>query len=156
MKKRLWSGVVIIASLSVAALGVAAFVGAEAAQRPAGSAGGGAAGNVQRGQYIVESVAMCGECHTPRDSQGQLDNARWLEGAPMWFTPVIPHPDWAFRAPALAGLPSFTDADMSMILEKGLQPTGRPIRPPMHVFHMTHEDATAVIAYLRSLPQPTN
>jgi hypothetical protein len=152
MKKRWWRLVVVVAALGVAILCVAGW----AAQRPVGQAAVAAAGNVQRGQYLVENVAMCGECHTPRDSQGQIDNARWLEGAPMWFTPVVSQPDWAYRAPALAGLPSFTDADMSMILEKGLQPTGRPIRPPMHVFHMTHEDTMAVIAYLRSLPAATN
>jgi hypothetical protein len=152
MKKGLWSVVIVVAGVFAGALCVAAW----AAQRPAASAAGAAAGNVQRGQYLVEDVGMCGECHTPRDSQGQIDNARRLEGAPMWFTPVVMQPDWAFRAPALAGLPSFTDADMSMILEKGLQPTGRPIRPPMHVFHMSHEDAMAVVAYLRSLPPAAN
>ena len=140
----------------VGALCLCAFMAAWAAQKPAGGPAGAAAGNVQRGQYLVENVAMCGECHTPRDSQGQTDNARRLEGAPMWFTPVVAQPDWAYRAPALAGLPSFTDADMTMILEKGLQPTGRAIRPPMHVFHMSHEDAMAVISYLRSLPPTTN
>ena len=140
----------------VAALFLGAFVAAWAAQKPAGATAGATGGNVQRGQYLVESVAMCGECHTPRDSQGQIDNARRLEGAPMWFTPVVTQPDWAYRAPALAGLPSFTDADMSMILEKGLQPTGRAIRPPMHIFHMNHEDALAIIAYLRSLPPASN
>jgi Cytochrome c len=149
MKKGQWGVVIIIAALSFAAF---------AAQKPSRSVPGAAAGNaqVQRGQYLVENVAMCGECHTPRDSQGQIDNSRWLEGAPTWFTPVTNFPDWAYRAPALAGLPSFTDADMTMILEKGLQPTGRPIRPPMHVFHMSHEDAMAIVAYLKSLPSPTN
>jgi hypothetical protein len=38
------------------------------------------------------------------------------------------------------------------VLEKGLQPTGRAIRPPMHVYHMSHDDATAIMAYLKSLP----
>lgn len=107
---------------------------------------------VERGRYLVESVAMCGECHSPRDAEGQLDHARWLSGAPIWFSAVIPEPDWAFRAPPLAGLGSFTEADMTMVLEKGLQPTGRPIRPPMHVYHMTHDDAMAIVAYLRSVP----
>lgn len=149
--KRGFSVVMVVAALSLGTL-----VAGWAAQKPAGAAAGATAGNVQRGQYLVENVAMCGECHTPRDSQGQTDNARRLEGAPMWFTPVVTQPDWAYRAPALAGLPSFTDADVSMILEKGLQPTGRAIRPPMHVFHMNHEDAMAIIAYLRSLPPATN
>jgi len=107
---------------------------------------------VERGRYLVENVAMCGECHSPRDAEGQPDHARWLAGAPMWFSAAIPESNWAFRAPALAGLGSFTDPDMTMVLEKGLQPTGRPIRPPMHVYHMSHDDAAAIIAYLKSLP----
>ncbi len=125
---------------------------AMAAQNPTPKAGAAAGGSVERGRYLVENVAMCGECHSPRDAEGQLDHSRWLQGAPMWFTPTVMQPDWAFRAPALAGLPSFTDSDMEMILEKGLQPDGRAIRPPMHVFHMNAEDTAAIIAYLRSLP----
>jgi hypothetical protein len=123
---------------------------AAAAQKPASTAGAGGS-QVDRGRYLVEDVAMCSECHTPRDSEGQLEKWRWLQGASVWFTPNQTYPNWAYRAPGLAGLPGFTDADMTMILEKGLQPDGRPIRPPMHVFHMSHEDAMAVVAYLRSL-----
>jgi len=123
-------------------------VAAQNAPQKANSAAG---GNVERGRYLVEDVAMCGECHSPRDSQGQPDHSRWLQGAPMWFTPTMMQPDWAFRAPALAGLPSFTDADMTMVLEKGLQPNGRAIRPPMHVFHMSHEDSMAIVAYLKTV-----
>lgn len=125
---------------------VAASAIAASAQRPpAGNA------QVERGRYLVEQVAMCGECHTPRDSQGELDRSRWLQGAPTWFAPIHPTTNWAYAAPALAGLPSFSDADMTMVLEKGWQPNGRPIRPPMHVYHMSHEDAQAIVAYLRSL-----
>jgi mono/diheme cytochrome c family protein len=124
---------------------------AGAAQNTLQKANSAAGGNVERGRYLVEDVAMCGECHSPRDSQGQPDHSRWLQGAPMWFTPTVMQPDWAFRAPALAGLPSFTDADMAMVLEKGLQPNGRAIRPPMHVFHMSHEDAMAIVAYLKTV-----
>ena len=42
--------------------------------------GGGA---VARGKYIVERVAMCGQCHTPRDTDGTPERARWLQGAPV-------------------------------------------------------------------------
>jgi mono/diheme cytochrome c family protein len=107
---------------------------------------------IERGRYLVEQVANCGECHTPRDAEGQLDDSRWLQGGPTWFTPIHATTTWAYSAPALAGLPSFTDQDMTVILEKGMQPDGRLIRPPMHVYHLTHEDAQAIIAYLRSLP----
>jgi hypothetical protein len=54
--------------------------------------------------------------------------------------------------PALAGLPSFRDEQMFRVLEKGTGPEGEVLRPPMHVYHMKHEDAEAIIAYLKSLP----
>ncbi|HEV2177988.1 MAG TPA: c-type cytochrome [Terriglobia bacterium] len=127
------------------------FAVALSAQKPARTPKAVPGGAAERGRYLVEDVGMCGECHSPRDAQGNLDRARWLQGAPTWFTPVHAMRNWAYTAPALAGLPSFSDADMTNILEKGLTPEGAPIRPPMHVYHMTHEDAAAIAAYLRSL-----
>lgn len=35
-----------------------------------------------RGREIVEALAHCGECHTPRNALGGMDMARWLAGAP--------------------------------------------------------------------------
>ncbi len=107
---------------------------------------------VERGRYLVEDVAMCQECHTPRDSNGELDHSRWLEGAPIWIMPVHSTSNWAMRAPGLAGFQGFTDEQGEMVLEKGLDPNGLPIQPPMHIYHMNHADAQAIIAYLRSLP----
>lgn len=106
---------------------------------------------VARGKYLVEQVAKCGECHTPRDSEGNLDGSRWLDGATIWIRPVHHMNNWAEWAPRLAGLPSFTDDQAEAVLEKGIGPNGAPIRPPMHVYHMDHADAFAIIAYLRSL-----
>jgi hypothetical protein len=95
---------------------------------------------------------MCGECHTPRDSRGNLDRSRWLQGAPIWIVPVREDPNWANRAPAIAGFEGFTDEQGEQILEKGVGPNGLPIQEPMHIYHMSHEDAMAIIAYLKSLP----
>jgi mono/diheme cytochrome c family protein len=36
----------------------------------------------ERGRYIAEAMAHCGECHTPRNALGGLDTGRWLGGAP--------------------------------------------------------------------------
>lgn len=35
-----------------------------------------------RGREIVEALAHCGECHTPRNALGGMDMSRWLAGAP--------------------------------------------------------------------------
>ena len=109
-------------------------------------------GSVQRGRYLVEDVAMCEECHTPRDANGNLDESRRLQGAPIWITPVRKTTNWAMRAPGLAGFDEFTEEQGEQILEKGVGPNGLAIQPPMHIYHLNHADAQAVIAYLRSLP----
>jgi len=113
---------------------------------PAGQA------SVERGKYLVENVAMCTECHTPRLPNGELDHSRWLQGAEVWITPVHPDPNWAMRAPGLAGLQGFTDEQAEEVLEHGVGPNGLPIQRPMHIYHMNHEDAMSIIAYLKSLP----
>jgi mono/diheme cytochrome c family protein len=107
---------------------------------------------VDRGRYLVEELAKCAECHTPRDASGNLDPNAWLQGAPIWITPVRPIQNWADRAPDLSGLPSFTNEEMERVLEKGTGPEGEVLRPPMHIYHMNSADAKAIIAYLKSLP----
>jgi hypothetical protein len=107
---------------------------------------------IERGRYLVEEVAKCPECHTPRNARGELDRNAWLQGAPIWIMPVRPIPNWAERAPALVGFGSYTEAQGERVLEKGTGPEGETLRPPMHIYHMKHEDAKAIIAYLSSLP----
>ena len=117
------------------------------------SANGATNSEIERGKYLVENVAMCVECHTPRNERGELRQDAWLSGAPVWIRPVAPIPNWADHAPALAGWPSFTEEQGERILEKGTGPEGEELRPPMHIYHMKHEDAKAIIAYLKSLPR---
>jgi mono/diheme cytochrome c family protein len=106
---------------------------------------------VSRGRYIVEDVAMCGTCHTPRRADGSLDLSRWLAGAPVPYLAARPTQDWPIMAPRLAGSPPATNAGMVTLLTTGIWITGQPLRDPMPHFHMTRSDAEAVVAYLRSL-----
>jgi mono/diheme cytochrome c family protein len=108
---------------------------------------------VEHGQYLVEEVAKCPECHTPRNERGELKRDAWLRGARTWIRPVAPIQNWADRAPSLAGLPSFTDEQAEHILEQGTGPNGEELRPPMHIYHMNHADAQAIVAYLKSIPR---
>src|ERR1700687_2155801 len=117
------------------------------------NSGAGEKGEVERGRYLVEEVAKCPECHTPRDGRGELRADAWRRGAPIWIKPVAPISNWADRAPPLAGFPSFTEEQGERILEKGTGPEGEELRPPMHIYHMNHADAKAIIAYLKSLPR---
>jgi mono/diheme cytochrome c family protein len=122
-----------------------------APQKSAAPASAAPQGLVERGRYLVEDVAMCEECHTPRDAAGNLDEARRLQGAQIWIMPVHANPNWAMNAPALAGFGGYSEEQGEAILEHGLGPNGVPIRQPMHIYHMNHADAQAIIAYLRSL-----
>jgi len=107
--------------------------------------------DVARGKYIVEDVAMCGQCHTPRDSNGHLDQNHALEGAAVILVPPNPDPNWPLKAPRIGGTPPASDADMVKLLTTGVWTDGRPLRFPMMPFRMNEADARAVVAYLRSM-----
>jgi mono/diheme cytochrome c family protein len=107
--------------------------------------------DVARGKYIVENVAMCGQCHTPRDSQGNPDRSRWLQGGPVPYQPSTPVSDWPQMVPRIGGTPPAPDADIIKLLVTGIWTTGTTLRAPMPQFRMTVADAQAVVAYLKSL-----
>jgi mono/diheme cytochrome c family protein len=108
-------------------------------------------GDVARGKYLVEGVAMCGECHTPRNSSGGVDRSRWLQGAPVRWAPVEGASNWPLIAPRIGGNPPASDADMIKLLTTGVWTTGKPLRFPMMPFRMSASDAKAVVAYLKTL-----
>jgi mono/diheme cytochrome c family protein len=137
--------------------GIAATILITPANRPVSAAQTNSAaadkGEVERGRYLVEEVAKCPECHTPRNERGELRADAWLRGAPIWIRPVAHITNWADNAPSLAGFPSFTEEQGERILERGTGPEGEELRPPMHIYHMNHADAKAIIAYLKSFPR---
>lgn len=111
----------------------------------------GATSDVARGKYLVEGVAMCGQCHTPRDGNGNPDQRRWLQGAPIrWLSPDN-DPNWPLSAPRIGGTPPANDADMVKLLTTGIWTTGERLRAPMPQFRMERSDAEAMVAYLKSL-----
>ena len=111
----------------------------------------GAATDVARGKYLVEGVAVCGQCHTPRDSNGNPDRTRWLQGAAVPWMPAQPDSNWPLSAPRIGGTPPADDADMVKLLTTGIWTTGDRLRFPMPQFRMDRGDAEAVVAYLKSL-----
>ena len=106
---------------------------------------------VVRGKYLVENVAVCSQCHTPRDSQGRLERSRWLQGGSLWIMPAQPTENWPQQTPRIAGTPPGTDAQMTMLLTTGIWIDGKQLRPPMPQFRLSVEDAQAVVAYLKTL-----
>src|SRR3954467_4042434 len=127
-------------------------VGFSQTSAPASASTSAKPGQIEHGRYIAEEIAKCSECHTPRTGLGALDRTRWLQGASIWIEPIPHFPNWADRAPALAGLPGYSDEQMRRVLQQGMGVNGQPLQPPMHEYHMNAADSQAVIAYLRSLP----
>jgi hypothetical protein len=113
--------------------------------------GGGASSQVARGKYIVDGLARCTRCHTPLLENGQRDQAHYLMGAAVVIRPTYSAPNWALRAPRLAGGPPMTVDEFVRLMTTGIAPTGTYLNPPMPQFRMTRSDAEAVFAYLSSL-----
>lgn len=139
----------VVALAMVAASGSCPASAQEAKSAPGQPLGSGDA--VARGRYIVEDVAMCGTCHTPRLSNGQLDRSHWLKGGPVPYQPAYPASDWPLTEPRIGGTPPTSDAGMITLLTTAVWIDGKPLRDPMPKFHMSQSDAQAVVAYLKSL-----
>ena len=124
---------------------------APAGPAAAGRQAAGITGNIEHGRYIVHEVAMCFECHSPRDDQGNIILSQEFEGGPIPVRPPWPN-DWALIAPRNKGLPGYDDAQaMRLLTEGAIGRDGKQLRRPMPRFHMSTQDASDVIAYMRSL-----
>ncbi len=131
--------------LSFAAGGLLATVCVSAQTQPS------SAELIERGRHLVQDVVGCGDCHTPRLPDGQLDPAKVMQGAVLGFKPLVEMP-WNPAAPSVAGLVGRDDPTVLHVLTKGVRPDGSMPLPPMPGFRMSDDEAKAVIAYLRSLP----
>jgi mono/diheme cytochrome c family protein len=103
------------------------------------------AAQLAQGNYIVNNVGMCMDCH------GQN-----MHGGPLAFGPLGAMPEgvkFATRASNLVALSHtrWTVAQMSSFLQTGTTPRGGKADPPMPQYRMTAADADSVAAYLLSL-----
>jgi len=159
---RTWTAVLTAAVL----LGIAALLAAQQQQQGkpangaprvgANGATGANSGAVARGKYLVEGVAYCTNCHTPRDSKGEFDRSKWLQGGPLFWQPAHPLQNYPQLVPRIAGTIPATDDEMITLLTTGVWKDGTHLREPMPQFRFTKEDAQAVIAYLKTLNPATD
>ena len=108
----------------VAVFGIPGMVFASSAATPQSA-------KIARGKYLVENVAMCGDCHSPHDEKGEPVPGKVLKGAVLMFKPTIPMPVWADKAPNIAGLPGWQDDAAVKFLMTGIAYNDLPARPPM-------------------------
>jgi mono/diheme cytochrome c family protein len=115
---------------------------------------------VERGKYLV-TMGGCSDCHTPGTFLGHPDMSRYLGGSDVGF--AIPGLG-VFAGRNLTpdketGLGNWTTAQIVKAFTTGIRPDGRtlaPVMPYADFSHLTHADALAIAAYLKSLKPVKN
>ena len=106
---------------------------------------------VARGKYIVENVAKCTECHSPRGQDEELGKGLSLSGAQLEFKPITPNASWAESAPNIRGIKGYNEEAAVTLFSRGIAKNYGELAPPMPSYKMTEDDANAVYKYLKSL-----
>ena len=105
-----------------------------------------------RGAYIAEALAHCGECHTPRNPAFGLDNQRKFAGAAYgWLA-------YNITSDRGTGIGSWSEEDVFAYLTKGHAMDRGTASGPMgevvdySLSQMDPADIRALVTYLRSIP----
>ncbi len=110
-----------------------------------------------RGAYLVEALAHCGECHTPRNLFQALDNRSKFAGAVTggWRA-------FNITGDPTSGVGDWTEAALAHYLATGhaegrgtaAGPMGEAV--DLSLVHLTSEDIAAMVTYLRTVPPISN
>jgi mono/diheme cytochrome c family protein len=121
-----------------------------------GVSGVNAAPSVERGDYLVNSIAGCGNCHTPIGPNGfvadQALSGRLVEDNEA-FKAIAPNITPAGR------VATWTDDELKKAIREGIRPDGTLIGPPMpfEVYHgISDTDLASIVMYLRTVPAVEN
>jgi mono/diheme cytochrome c family protein len=108
-----------------------------------------------RGAYLANAVAHCGDCHTPRDWLGALENDRRFAGAKLAGPGNI-------RAKNISshltdGIGKWKVEDIAEVLRSGATPDGDFVEKPMSevveaTAKLTPADRLAIATYVKSIP----
>jgi len=112
----------------------------------------------ERGRYLVETIAVCTNCHTPRGPNGPLLDKKLGGGE------VIKHQDFTAVVPNITpdretGIGAWTDKEIISAIREGKRPDGSLIGPAMpsrSYRGLGDEDVRAIVAYLRGVPPVHN
>ncbi|ASW08527.1 c-type cytochrome [Rhizobium sp. 11515TR] len=106
-----------------------------------------------RGAYLVEGLAHCGECHTPRGLMFQRKQGQALSGGEVdgWKA-------WNITSDPETGIGNWSDEDLKGFLAtghaKGHGPAGGAMREAVDLSfsRLPPSDIQAIVAYLRTVP----
>lgn len=107
-----------------------------------------------RGRELVEGLAHCGECHTPRNILGGTKRSAWLGGAPN------PSGDGTIPNITSAKL-DWSAEDIAIYLESGFTPSfdtagGEMAHVVRNMAKLPQSDRDAIAAYLKIVPPVAN
>ena len=115
---------------------------------------------VQRGDYLVNGLLTCGNCHTPRGPGGVFAMDKQLSGGPQeWDTPTFKVRGANISPDRETGIGGWREADIKKAMVEGIRPNGSQLAPIMpYGFYkiFTSADLDAVVAYIRSVPAVSN
>lgn len=109
---------------------------------------------LKRGRYLVESLAHCGECHTPRNALGGLDASRWLGGTP--------NPSGKGSIPNItSGGLDWSADEIAEYLSSGFTPDfdvvgGEMADVVVNTSQLSDADRAAIAAYVKAVPPVAN
>jgi mono/diheme cytochrome c family protein len=107
----------------------------------------------ERGGYLVNGIANCGNCHSPQQPDGRLSGPVLSGGKALLAQGVTAYPPNLTPDPE-TGLGRWTEEQIVTALREGHTPAGEVLRPPMPIaFYrgISDRDARAIAVYLRSL-----
>jgi mono/diheme cytochrome c family protein len=113
---------------------------------------------VKRGDYLVNGILTCGNCHTPKGPTGDImDKA--FSGGLSWDEPPFKVTAPNITPDKATGIGNYTDEQLKTVLRKGIKANGvavAMVMPSGFYEVMTDRDLDAVIAYLHTLKPISN
>ena len=108
--------------------------------------------SLERGTYLMQGPAACGNCHTPWTPQGQ-DISRELAGGMVEKNPHFEA--WAVNITPGSRVAEWTDAELVRAIREGIRPDGSVIGPPMPIGlyrRLSDDDVMSIVMYMRQVP----
>jgi len=113
---------------------------------------------VKRGDYLVNTIMTCGNCHTPKGPPAAIVG-KDFSGGLSWDEPPFKVTAPNITQDKETGIGSWSDADIKKLMRTGVRPNGvqiAMIMPTDFYEIITDRDMDAIVAYLRTLNPVTN